>query len=111
MHVEGRLYDPFILELLRDCTSESMDPRPHFQALQYCLCSVLSISTLLFLLLLLQKSISTIITTLVSSSLRRTSAPMQFTIVFGVLGTQENFCYLVVGLFERDYLHPIPRTH
>ena len=91
MHIEGWLYDPIILALLRDCTSESTDPRPHFQALQYHLCSVLSISTLLFLLFLLQKSISTIITTLVSPSLRQTSAPIQITIVFGVLGTQEIF--------------------
>ena len=61
-----------------------------------------------FLLFLLQKSISTIHITLVSPSLRRTSAPIQITIVFGVLGTQETFYYLVAGLFERDYLHPTP---
>ena len=85
-----------------------MDPRPHFQALQYHLCSLLLLATLLFLLFLLQKSISTIITTLVSISLRRTSAPIQFTIVFGVLGTQETFYYLVAGLFERDHLHLMP---
>src|SRR3989337_883775 len=47
-HVEAWLYDPIILALLRDCTSESTDPRPHFQASQYRLCSVLSIATLLF---------------------------------------------------------------
>src|SRR3989337_276440 len=106
----GWLYDPIILALLRDCTSESTDPRPHFQALQYRLCSLLVLATLLFLLFLLQKSISTIITTIGSPSLRQTSAPLQITIVFGVLGTQETFCYLVAGLFERDYLHPTPRT-
>ena len=50
------------------------------------------------------------ITTLLSPSLRRTSAPIQITIVFGVLGTQETFYYLVAGLFERDYLHPTPPT-
>ena len=61
-----------------------------------------------FLLFLLQKSISTITTMLVSPSLRRTSAPIQITIVFGVFGTQETFCYLVAGLFERDHLHPTP---
>ena len=110
MHVEGRLYDPIILALLRDHTSESTGLRPCFQALQYRLCSVLSIATLLFLLFLLQKSIFTIITTLVSPSLHRTSAPKQFTIVFGVLGTQETFYYLVAGLFERDHLHPTPPT-
>ena len=37
-----------IHEVDDDRTSESMDPRPHFQALQYRLCSVLSIATLLF---------------------------------------------------------------
>ena len=95
---------------MRDCTSESTDPRPHFQALQYRLCSLLLLATLLSLLLLLQKPISTIHITLVSPSLRRTSAPIQITIVFGVLETQVTFYYLVAGLFERDYLHPTPPT-
>ena len=63
-----------------------------------------------FLLFLLRKSISTIITTLLLPSLRRTSAPIQIRIVFGVLGTEETFYYLVAGLFERDYLHPMPPT-
>ena len=48
-HVEGWLYDPIILALLRDCTCESMDSRPHFQALQYHFCARLLFSTLLFL--------------------------------------------------------------
>jgi len=48
MHIEGWLYDPIILALLRDCTSESTDPRPHFQAFQYRLCSLLLLATLLF---------------------------------------------------------------
>ena len=99
-----------MLALLRDCTSESTDPRPCFQALQYRLCSLLLLATLLFLLSLSQKSISTIITTLLLPSLHRTSAPIQFTIVFGVLGTQETFYYLVAGLFEGDHLHPTPPT-
>ena len=110
MHVEGWLCDPIILALLRDCTRESTDPRPCFQALQYRLCLLLLLATLLFLLLLLQKSIPAIITTLVSPSLCRTSAPIQFTIVFGVLGTQDTFYYLVAGLFEGDHLHPTPPT-
>ena len=58
----------------------------------------------------LQKPISTIHIALVSPSLRQTSAPIQFTIVLGVLGTQETLCYLVAGLFERDHLHPTPPT-
>ena len=55
LHVEGSLYDPIILALLRDCTSESTDPMPHFQVLQYRLCSVLSIATLLVFIVLITK--------------------------------------------------------
>ena len=58
----------------------------------------------------LQKPISTIYFALVSPYLRQTSAPIQSTIVLGVLGTQETLCYLVAGLFERDHLHPMPPT-
>ena len=61
-----------MLALLRDCTSESMDPRPHFH-------------------------ISTIHITLLSPSLRRTSAPIQIAIVLGVLGTQEIYCIWLQG--------------
>ena len=110
LHVEGRLYDPIILALLRDCTSESTDPRPHFQALQYHFCARLLFATLLFLFIQIIKYISTVHITLLSPSLRRISAPIQITILFGVLGTQETLCYLVGGLFERDHLHPTPPT-
>ena len=92
------------------CTSESMNPRPCFNALQYRLSSLLSLVTLLFSIFRLQKCLSTIHIPLVSPSLRRTSAPIQFTIVLGVLGTQETPCYLVAGLLERDHLHPTPPT-
>ena len=110
MHVEGRLCDPIKLALLRDCTRKSTDPRPHFQALQSRSCSVLSITTLLFLLFLLQKSISTTITTFLLPSLRRTSAPIQIIIVLGVLGTQETLCYLVAGLFgETIFILRLPQ--
>ena len=109
MHVEGWLYDPIILALLRDCTSKSTDPRPHFQALQYRLCSVLSIATLLFFIVLTTKT-NIYCHYYAFITPRRTSAPIQITIVFGVLGTQETFCYLVAGLFERTHLHPTPPT-
>ena len=49
LHIEGLLYDPIILALWRDCTSEIMDPRPHFQALQYHFCARLLFTTMLFL--------------------------------------------------------------
>ena len=87
-----------------------MNPRPYFLALQYHLHSLLSLVTLLFYIFRLQKPLSAIHIALVPPSLRRTSAPIQFTIVLGVLGTQETLCYLVAGLFERDHLHPTPPT-
>ena len=87
-----------------------MNHMPCFLSLQYRLRSLLSLVTLLFLYFRLQKPISTIHIALVSPSLRRTSAPIQFTIVLGVLGTQETLCYLVAGLLERDHLHPTPPT-
>ena len=91
MHFEGWLYDP-ILALLRDCTSESTDPRPHFQALNNVCAPFYHLIPCCFLLFALQKLTSTIHTTLLSPSLRRTSAPIQFSIVSGVLGTQEISC-------------------
>ena len=48
-NIEGLLYDSIMLALLRDCTRESMNPRSCFQALQFPLCFVLLLATLLFL--------------------------------------------------------------
>lgn len=109
-HVEGLLYDPIMLAMLRDCTSESMNPRPCFQALQYHLRSLLLLVTLLFLLFQITKTNSTIHTTLVSPSLRRISAPIQFAIVLGVLGTQEISCIWLQGcLRETIFILRLPR--
>ena len=55
MHVEGWLCDPIILALLGGCTSESTDPRPHFPSLQYRLCSLLLLATLLFFIVPITK--------------------------------------------------------
>ena len=96
LHVEGLLYDPIILALLRDCTSESTDPRPHFQALQYRFCARLLFATLLFLFIQIIKIYLYHHYTF-SPSLRRTSAPIQFAIVLGVLGTQEISCIWLQG--------------
>ena len=49
----------------------------------------------------LQKPLSTIHIALVSPSLRRTSAPIQFTIVLGVLGTQETLLFGCRVVWER----------
>ena len=87
-----------------------MNPRPCFLSLQYRLRSLLSLVTLMFLYFQITKTYIYHHIALVSPSLRRTSAPIQFTIVLGVLGTQETLCYLVAGLFERDHLHPTPPT-
>jgi hypothetical protein len=79
-----------------------MIPRPCFQALHtvYLLfCYMFACSntySILYLLLII------IITTRISLSLRRTSAPIHLMSVLGVLGTQETFCIVIAGLFERD---------
>jgi hypothetical protein len=86
----------------RVTTSESMIPRPCFQALntvyiQFCYMFVRSdIYFRLYLLLII------ITTTCISLSLRWTSAPIHLTSVLGVLGTQETFCIVIARLFERD---------
>ena len=110
MHVEGWLYDPIILALLRDCTSESMDPRPHFQALEYRFCARLLFSTLLFLFIQITKiyfyhQYYTFITISLPPS-----APIQFAIVLGVLGTQEISCIWLQGrLRETIFILHLPR--
>jgi hypothetical protein len=83
-------------------TSESMIPRPCFQALHtvYLLfCYMFARSdfySILHLLLII------VTTTCISLSLRRTSAPIHVTSVLGVLGIQETFCIVIAGLLERD---------
>jgi hypothetical protein len=68
-------------------TSESMIPRPYFQALytlSFQFCYMFARSNIYFRLRLLLIIIST---TCISLSLRRTSAPIHLTSVLGVLGT------------------------
>jgi hypothetical protein len=84
------------------CTSESMIPRPCFQALYtvYLLfCYLFACCHFYFILHLI---LIIIYTTCISLSLRRTSAPIYLTSVLGVLGTQETFCIVITGLLERD---------
>ena len=61
-----------------------------------------NIAYLLFYCILTSCNITTIYTTCVLLSLRRTSAPIHLTSVLGVLGTQETSCILIAGLLERD---------
>jgi hypothetical protein len=83
-------------------TSESMIPRPCFQALHtiymmfYYLFACCHFYFRLHLLLII------IYTACISLSLRRTSAPIHLTSVLGVLGTQETFCIVIAELLERD---------
>jgi hypothetical protein len=91
-----------MLSLLRVSTSESMIPRPCFQALNtvYIQFSYMfAHSDIYFRLHLL---LITIHTTCISLSLRRTSAPIHLTSVLSVLGTQETSCIVIAGLLERD---------
>jgi hypothetical protein len=83
-------------------TSESMISRPCFQALHtiyFMFYYMFACSDIYFrshLLLII------ITTTCISLSLRRTSAHIHLTSVFGVLGIQETFYIIIVGLLERD---------
>ena len=56
LHVEGLSYDSIMLTMLRDCTSESMNPRPYFQALIYHFVRFLLLVTLLFLFIQIIKT-------------------------------------------------------
>jgi hypothetical protein len=88
-----------MLYLLSVCTSESMIPRPCFQALRtvsFQFCYMFACSDTYFRLHLL-RIITT--TTCISLSLCRTSAPIHLT---SVLGIQETFCIIIAGLLERD---------
>jgi hypothetical protein len=91
-----------IMLLLRVSTSESIIPRPCFQALNTVyiqFCYMFAHSDIYFRLHLL---LIIITTTCISLSLRRTSALIHLTSVLGVLGIQETFCIIIAGLLERD---------
>jgi hypothetical protein len=82
-----------MLSLLRVSTSESMIPRPYFQALNTVyiqFCYMFSRSNIYFRLHLL---LIIIHITCISLSLCRTSTHIHLTSVLGVLGTQEIFLH------------------
>src|SRR4051812_7819296 len=96
-----------MLMLLRVATSESMNPRPcfhHCNTVSAHVYHLFACSTFYYRIILLR--FGTLITHILPS-LRRTSAPIQFAIVLGVLGTQETSCILIAGLLERDHLQPL----
>jgi hypothetical protein len=103
MHMDDSIYW-FNYVIFVECvsTSESMIPRPCFQALHtvyFLFYYMFARSDIYFrsrLLLII------ITTTCFSLSLRRTSAPIHLTSVLSVLGTQETFCIVIAGLLQRD---------
>ena len=88
--------------MLRVSTSESMIPRPCFQALKHRLQLVLLHVCLLPFYFRLRLPLIIIHITCILLSLRRTSAPIHLTSVLGVLGTQDTSCILIAGLLEGD---------
>jgi hypothetical protein len=101
-HIKVSIYWFNYVIYLRVTTSESMIPRPCFQALNTVyiqFCYMFAHSDTYFRLHLL---LIIITTTCISLSLHRTSAPIHLTSVLSVLGTQETFCIVIAGLLERD---------
>jgi hypothetical protein len=103
LHIDDSIYwFNYVLFVESVSTSESMIPRPCFQALHtvsFQFCYMFTRSDTYFRLHLL---LIIITTTCISLSLRRTSPPIHLTSVLGVLRTQETFCIVIAGLLERD---------
>src|SRR4051812_24610897 len=96
-----------MLMLLGVVSSESMKSSPcfhHFYTVCAHFCHMFACCTFYYIFIL--PCFATLITHILPS-LRRTSAPIQLLVVLGVLGTQETFCILIVGLLERDHLQPL----
>jgi hypothetical protein len=103
LHIDYSIYwFNYVIFVENVSTSESMIPRPCFQALHtvsFQVCYMFACSDIYFRLYLL---LIIITTTCISLALCQTSAPIHLTSVLGVLGTQETFCIIIAGLLERD---------
>jgi hypothetical protein len=103
LHIDDSIYwFNYVIFVESVSTSESMIPRPCFQALHtvsFQFCYMFTCSDIYFRLHLL---LIIITTTCISLSLCQTSAHIHLTSVLGVLGTQETFYIVIAGLFERD---------
>src|SRR4051812_10420374 len=96
-----------MLMLLGVATSESMKTRPCFHHCNTVCAHVYHLfACCTFYYRFILPCFTTPITR-IFPSLHRTSAPIQFTIVLGVLATQEASCILIAGLLERDHLQPL----
>ena len=93
-----------MLALLRGCTSESTDPRPHFQALQYRFCAHLLFATLLFMYSDYKNIFLPSILHIYHHILAKLVHLYNFHCI-GCAGDTRDFLYLVAGSFERDHLH------
>jgi hypothetical protein len=109
LHTEVSIYwFNYVIFVGSMSTSESMIPRPCFQALHTVyiqFCYMFARSDIYFRLCLL---LIIITTTCILLSLRQTSAPIHLTSVLGVLRTQETFCIIIARLLERDSFDLLP---
>ena len=92
MRFVGSIMCLIMLIIVRVVTSESMKPRPCFQALKHRFSHFCHLFACCHFYYRITKSPFTIHITCILPSLRRTSAPIQLTNVLGVLGTQESSC-------------------
>jgi hypothetical protein len=103
LHIDVSIYwFNYVIFVESVSTSESMIPRPCFQALHIIyiqFCCMFGCSDIYFKL---HSLVIIITTTYISLSLHLTSAPIHLTSVLGVLGTQKTFYIIIAGLFERD---------
>jgi hypothetical protein len=103
LHINDSIYwFNYVIFVESVSTSESIIPRPCFQALHTVyiqFCYIFARCDIYFRLHLLCIIITI---TCISLSLCQTSAPIHLTNVLGVLGTQETFCIVIAGLLERD---------
>jgi hypothetical protein len=103
LHIDDSIYwFNYVIFVESVFTSESMIPRPCFQALHiifFQFCYMFACSGTYFRLQLL---LIIITTTCISLSLNQTSTLIHLISVLGVLGIQETFYIVIAGLLERD---------
>ena len=104
----GNIMCLIILMMWELVTSESMKPRPYFQALNHHLSHFCHLFACYHFYYRITKSPFTIHITCLLPSLRQTIAHIQLTIVLEVFGTQEIYCILIAWPFERRQFQHVP---
>jgi hypothetical protein len=103
LHIDDSIYwFNYVIFVGSVSTSESMIPRPCFQALHTIYIQFCYMFARIDIYFRLHLQLIIITTTCISPSLCRTSAPIYLISVLGVLGTQETFCIVIAGLLKRD---------